>query len=186
MVDESGHGGTSETVLGLPYSVRSQVDGVLSGDPIAAMERRQAAADVANAELERRREAAEAEAQRKERERDEEARRFRPRGNYLLVKLKVTPKSAGGILLPDAKQEIPGHGVVMAVGPQVSYRLEGEPGQENYGAVLNISVGDELFFSRYVGATLEFPDGVADPRYRVMSEDEVYGSWAKKEAGVKS
>ena len=181
-VNEGGHGGTSETVPELPYL---NVDG-----PAGEIERRKAAAaaDVANTALERKLEEREVSEQAKAALRDRQASLFRPRGNYLLVKMECREKTAAGILLPDAKQEIPGHGVVVAVGPSVSHRFVDHPAETHpEGSLLkdrlfvpNIAPGDSLFFSRFVGATLEFPDGVADPRYRVMSEDEVYGSWSSE------
>lgn len=143
------------------------------------------AATVAAAELEARRRAeiaarAELEAA-KEAQRQCWVKQFRPRGDYVFLEIVVREQTAGGIVLPDERKELPGHGTVLAVGPNVTKRqvTKTKPGfntdfnESNWTPA--IAVGDHVWFSRYCGASIEFPDGSQDARYRIVSEGEIFG-----------
>ena len=56
--------------------------------------------------------------------------------------------TAGGIVLPDAAQEKPQRGTVIAVGPG-KLLDSGERGE------LSVSVGDEVIFGKYGGTEIE-------------------------------
>lgn len=56
--------------------------------------------------------------------------------------------SAGGIALPDTAQEEPQQGIVIAVGPG----LRNSAGER---MALDVTVGDQIVFSRYGGSTIK-------------------------------
>lgn len=56
--------------------------------------------------------------------------------------------SAGGIALPDTAQEEPQQGIVLAVGP-------GLRDAQGNRMPLDVTVGDEIVFSRYGGSTMK-------------------------------
>ncbi len=162
--------GEVKAVAGLPAVQVRGVGTVSPPTPESLREaerlRAEAAAQVANGALEQRLQEQERAREAAALERDRQAKAFRPVGAYLLVRQVVREASTGGIVLPDAKKEQSGHGVVLAVGPEVK----------------EIEVGMHLWFSRYCGASVEFPDGVTDARYRIVAESEVFGAWGPEEA----
>jgi chaperonin GroES len=70
--------------------------------------------------------------------------------------------TAGGIVLPDAAQEKPQRGTVLAVGPG---RLL-DSGQR---AVVSVEVGDEILFGKYGGTDIEV-DGA---EVKILRESDI-------------
>jgi len=70
--------------------------------------------------------------------------------------------TAGGIVLPDAAQEKPQRGKVIAVGPG---RLldSGERGKPS------VKVGDEVFYGKYAGSDVE----VDGNKYVILKENDI-------------
>lgn len=85
-------------------------------------------------------------------------------GAKIVVRCAKRDATMHGILLPDASRDVPGQGIVVSAG-------EGSP----------YAVGEQVVFSKFVGATLALPDGrllnEAGVEYRILSSDEVYGCW---------
>ncbi len=71
--------------------------------------------------------------------------------------------SAGGIALPETAKEEPQQGIVIAVGP-------GLRDAEGKRLALDVSVGDEIVFSRYGGSTLKH-DGKT---LLILREEEIF------------
>lgn len=89
-----------------------------------------------------------------------------PLGKRVLIKRSKAQTSKGGILLPDAAQEKPKQGEVVAVGP----------GAEDEAGVLQpltVRVGDRVLFTSYAGT--EIKDDAGEEGYLVMSEDDILG-----------
>ena len=74
---------------------------------------------------------------------------IRPLDDRIVVEpMAAEETTAGGIVLPDAAQEKPQRGTVVAVGPG-KLLDSGERGQ------LSVTVGDEVIFGKYGGTEIE-------------------------------
>lgn len=90
--------------------------------------------------------------------------KIKPLGNRILIKRSVCQMTKGGIILPDAAQEKPKEGEVIAVGP----------GKENKNGELeavSLKVGDRVLFTSYAGT--EFRPEREEEEYLIMSEDDI-------------
>jgi len=75
---------------------------------------------------------------------------FRPMDDRVLVRpCEAEEKTTGGIILPDAAQEKPQRGTVIAVGP-------GKTLKTGKRAEMALAIGDEVFYGRYSGTEVEF------------------------------
>ena len=89
---------------------------------------------------------------------------IRPLGDKVVVKpSEAQEKSSGGIILPDAAQEKPQEGTVLAVG---SGRLL-DNGERR---ALTVQVGDVVIYSKYGGT--EFKQG--SDTLMILDEDQIY------------
>ena len=88
------------------------------------------------------------------------AMKIKPLGNRVVVKRKEAKTTKGGILLPEAAQEKPRQGEVIAVGP-------GKVDDKGKHRPVELKAGDEILFSSYAGT--EYKDG----EYIIMSEEDV-------------
>ena len=89
--------------------------------------------------------------------------KIKPLGDGVLVKQSDAEETtAGGIVLPDAAQEKPQRGVVKAVGP-------GKVLDSGERGALSVSVGDEIFYSKYSGTEVEV-DGES---YVILHESDI-------------
>ncbi len=78
---------------------------------------------------------------------------FRPMDDRVLIQpCEADEKTAGGIILPDAAQEKPQRGVVVAAGPGKMLK-SGNRGE------MTLVVGDEVFYGRYSGTEVDFEAG---------------------------
>ncbi len=94
---------------------------------------------------------------------------LRPLEDRVVIEPKAAEeKTAGGIVLPDAAQEKPQRGMVIAVGPG---RLldSGERGQ------LSVGKGDEVIYGRYAGSEVE----VNGKDYKIMRESDILAKVVK-------
>lgn len=90
---------------------------------------------------------------------------FRPLGDRVLVKInKAETVSRGGILIPDAAQEKPHEGTVIAVGP-------GKMSDQGRLVEPNVKKGDVVMLPKYVGTEIKL-EGEA---HLVLSEEEIIG-----------
>lgn len=88
---------------------------------------------------------------------------LRPLEDRVVVQPKEAEETtAGGIVLPDAAQEKPQRGTVVAVGPG---RLldSGERGG------LSVAKGDEVIYGKYSGSEVE----VSGKDYKIMRESDI-------------
>lgn len=92
---------------------------------------------------------------------------IKPLGNRVLIQRAKAQATKGGILLPDAAQEKPKEGIVIAVGPgKIDDQGKREP--------LNVSVGDRVLFTSYSGTEVKQSDHNGE-EYLIMSEDDILG-----------
>ena len=88
---------------------------------------------------------------------------LKPLGARVLVKpLEAEDKSAGGIILPEAAQERPREGKVIAVGP-------GELNDDGEAMGMSVSKGDTVIYSSFGGTEIKI-DG---DDYLIVSESDI-------------
>jgi len=87
----------------------------------------------------------------------------KPLGEKILVKrFEAEEKTAGGILLPDAAQEKPKEGKIIALG-------DGKLLDSGKRAKFQVKKGDKVVFTSYAGTEIDI-DG---EDYLLMSEDDI-------------
>ncbi len=91
---------------------------------------------------------------------------IKPLGNRVLVKRSTVKTSKGGIILPEAAQEKPRQGEIVAVGP-------GKISEKGVTQAMNVRVGDIILFSSYAGTEVKNTSDEAE--YLIMSEDDILG-----------
>ncbi len=91
---------------------------------------------------------------------------IKPLGARVLVKRSEIKMSKGGILLPEAAQEKPRQGEVVAVGP-------GKTDDKGNVKPMDLSVGDVVLFSSYAGTEVKTLDDQGD--FLIMSEEDILG-----------
>lgn len=85
---------------------------------------------------------------------------LKPLGDRVLVEpLEAEEKSAGGIYLPEAAQEAPREGKVIAVGP-------GRVLDNGERVEVSVAVGDTVVYTRYGGNEVR----VGDKEYLIIDE----------------
>jgi chaperonin GroES len=94
------------------------------------------------------------------------ANHIKPLGNRVLVKRSEMKATKGGILLPEAAQEKPRQGEIVAVGP-------GKIDDKGNLKPMTLNVGDTVLFSSYAGTEVKTENGLAD--FLIMSEDDILG-----------
>ena len=90
--------------------------------------------------------------------------KVKPLGNRVVVKRAIAQTTKGGIILPEAAQEKPKQGEVIAVGP-------GEVDKKGDTIPMSLKVGDKVLFSSYAGVEFN-PD--EETEYLILSEDEIF------------
>ena len=91
-------------------------------------------------------------------------KRVKPLWNRLLVKRSQQPIAKGKILLPDAAQEKPKQGKVIAVGT-------GSLDKDGNVMPMNVKIGETVLFSAYAGTEVNL-DG-HEGEFLVLSEDDI-------------
>ncbi len=86
--------------------------------------------------------------------------KVKPLGNRVLVKRHEAKESSGGIILPDAAQEKPKEGEIIATGP-------GKMDDNGKVVPLDVKVGDRVLFGAYAGTEVE------EDKLLIMTEDEI-------------
>lgn len=92
--------------------------------------------------------------------------KIKPLGNRILVKRSKATASKGGILLPEAAQEKPKEGIVIAVGP-------GKRNEQGELEALNIEIGRKVLFGSYAGTEVKNTQDEED--YLILTEDDILG-----------
>lgn len=88
---------------------------------------------------------------------------LRPLDDRVVVKtLEAEQTTAGGIVLPDAAQEKPQRGKVVATGP-------GKLMDSGNRGELSVSVGDEVIFGKYGGTDIE----VDGQEVKILRESDI-------------
>ncbi len=81
---------------------------------------------------------------------------LRPLENRVLVRaFEASTESEGGLVIPEAAQEAPIGGVVVAAGSECQFVAE----------------GDEVLYGKYMGAEVTLPEG----EFLILRESEVLG-----------
>lgn len=88
--------------------------------------------------------------------------KIKPLGSRIVVRRKEAKATKGGILLPEAAQEKPRQGEVVAVGP-------GKVDEKGKLHGVELKVGQEILFSSYAGTEYKTDDG----EFLILSEDDV-------------
>ena len=91
---------------------------------------------------------------------------IRPLGNRILVRRAKAKSTKGGILLPDAAQEKPKMGEVVAMGP-------GKQDEDGKLQPMQVQVGNTVLFGAYAGVEVKTKETEAEDL--IMAEDEVLG-----------
>ncbi|HEY2809988.1 MAG TPA: co-chaperone GroES [Rhabdochlamydiaceae bacterium] len=91
---------------------------------------------------------------------------IKPLGNRVLVKRSTTKTTKGGIILPEAAQEKPRQGEIVAVG-------SGKIDDKGEIQVMHVRVGDIILFSSYAGTEVKKDQDEAE--YLILSEDDILG-----------
>ena len=90
---------------------------------------------------------------------------FRPLHDRILVRrIEATEKTKGGIIIPDAAQEKPQEGEIVAVG-------NGAVGDDNERVALDVKPGDRVLFAKW-GGTEVTVDG---EELLIMKESDILG-----------
>ncbi|WP_135081700.1 co-chaperone GroES [Terasakiella sp. SH-1] len=91
--------------------------------------------------------------------------KFRPLHDRVLVKrLEQETKTAGGIILPEAAQEKPSEGEVVAVG-------KGVRGDNGEFVALDVQAGDRVLFGKWSGTEVK----VDGEELLIMKESDIMG-----------
>ena len=92
--------------------------------------------------------------------------KFKPLGDYVLIEpVRKEEKTASGILLPGtAQRERPQTGTIVAVG-------QGKYSENGSLIPLEVAIGDEVMFSKYVGTELKMNGN----EYLIISERDIQG-----------
>jgi len=90
--------------------------------------------------------------------------KIKPLQDRVLIKRSAAVVTKGRIILPDAAQEKPKEGKVIAVGP-------GKEDKDGKIIPMTLKVGDIVLFTSYSGT--EFKPENEEEEYLVMSEDDV-------------
>ena len=89
--------------------------------------------------------------------------KIKPLDDRLMVEqCEAEEVTAGGIVLPDAAQEKPQRGKVVATGP-------GKMLDSGNRGTLSVKVGDEVFYGKYAGTNVE----VNGTTYVILNETDV-------------
>lgn len=89
-------------------------------------------------------------------------KKIRPLGNRVLIRRATAKTTKGGILLPEAAQEKPKEGEVIAVGP-------GSVNNEGVKAEPSLKEGDRVLFTSYAGTEVKGDE----EDLLIMSEEDI-------------
>ena len=90
---------------------------------------------------------------------------LKPLGNRVVIKRHSFVQTKGGIILPEAAQEKPKSGEVIAVGP-------GKLNDKGQIIPMHVKLGDKVLFSSFAGSNIDL-EQKHDEEILVMSEDDI-------------
>ena len=100
---------------------------------------------------------------------------FTPLHDQIVVRKIQPDKSPGGIFIPDAAQEKPTEGEVLAAGP-------GARDADGERIALDVKAGDRILFGKWAGAEVK----VDGDTVLIMKESNVLGIVARQQAKLKA
>ena len=101
--------------------------------------------------------------------------KFRPLHDRVVIRrLSAEERTRGGIIIPDAAQEKPTEGEVVAVGP-------GARDEHGHVVVLELQPGDRILFGKWSGSEVKL-DG---EELLIMQESDVMGVFEGRSAAGK-
>jgi chaperonin GroES len=102
--------------------------------------------------------------------------RLRPLRDRILVRrAEPETKSIGGIFIPDAVQEKPLEGEIVAVGP-------GARSKDGELVPINVKNGDRVLFNKWSGTAIK----LEGEELLIMTQDEIMGVFDRAVAEVKA
>jgi chaperonin GroES len=93
--------------------------------------------------------------------------KIKPLGKRVLIQRAKAQTTKGGIILPDASQEKPKEGTVIAVGP-------GKLGEHGSHEAVCVKVGDRVLFGSYAGTEVKNQDRTEE-ELLILAEDDILG-----------
>ncbi len=85
---------------------------------------------------------------------------IKPLGDRVVIEpVKVEEKTVSGIIIPNASQEKPSHGTVIAIPDNT----------ENSDNKVTVKVGDKVLYGKYAGTEIE----INKANYIIMSETDI-------------
>lgn len=95
--------------------------------------------------------------------------KLRPLDDRVVIEpMEAEEMTAGGIVLPDAAQEKPQRGHIVAIGP-------GKLLDNGRRAELSVGIGDQVIFGKYAGSEVE----VDGKDLKIMRENDILAKVAK-------
>lgn len=79
--------------------------------------------------------------------------KYNPKFGRVLIKREVREKSAGGIILPDAKRHARCEGIIVALGETAGWTKSFDENGEKF--IQAFALGDKVIFGRHSGAWLD-------------------------------
>ena len=102
--------------------------------------------------------------------------RLRPLQDRVLIRrAESEARSAGGIFIPDAVQEKPVEGEIVAVGP-------GARGKDGTLKPMGVKAGDHVLFAKWSGTAVKLDN----EELMIMTQDEIMGVFDRAVAEVKA
>ncbi len=80
--------------------------------------------------------------------------KYKPKFGRVLIKREIKEKSAGGIILPDAKRHARCEGVIVALGETAGWTETYDTDNERV-PIQTMKLGDKVIFGRHSGAWLD-------------------------------
>jgi len=80
--------------------------------------------------------------------------KYQPKFGRVLIKREVQEKSAGGIIIPNAKRHAHSNGTIVALGETAGWTRSYD-GQGNEIMIKSLNVGDKVVFGKHAGAWLD-------------------------------
>lgn len=94
--------------------------------------------------------------------------KYQPKFGRVIIKREVNDKTAGGIILTDAKRHATCEGVIAALGETAGW-VE----VPNQGQIQTMHIGDRVVFGRHAGAWLDASYGNDDGTLYICRDEDI-------------